>query len=211
MSYHLVGLALLAVASAHAGRLNRMSAFAAAMEFHAFLMMPVVAVMRATAIVLAQPGLRSTREGPYGLLRRPGLAVVIAACALSVVLLATAAPLGARLYRLDPGAMPWWTAFVTVAALTLPVYFINAMQRGLSQSRNDFLRVFMVESVAQWCILLPLVYVGMTIGSPWVAWSGSAVVEFVIAGALLVGACRLAPEVAGRPRRVANEAAQVGR
>lgn len=180
-SERLAALAVLAIFSAAAST-ALLSAFAVAMEAQFLLLMPLVAVMRAAAVSLA--GGEARTGDPYaglGPVLRAGLA---AAVIVSVLLLGAGMSFGPRAYHLSEEAARWWYPFVVYLALCLPLKFADSLQRGAWQSRRRFDVVSLVDTIGQWVVLVPAVFIGVRLNSPWLTWGGFLAFDVCAAGAL---------------------------
>jgi Na+-driven multidrug efflux pump len=190
-SERLTALAVLAIFSAAAST-SLLSAFAVAMEAQFLLLMPLVAVMRAAAMSLA--GGEARAGDPYaglGPVLRPGLAVSAIA---AVLLFGAGIFFGPRAYHLSAEAARWWHPFLVYLAIWLPLKFADSLQRGVWQSRRRFDVVSLVDASCQWLVLVPAVFIGVRLNSPWLTWGGflafdvcSAATLYGLRGRLKVG------------------------
>ncbi len=162
--FALLGMVLFATTLIAPLDLDRLAAYSAGSALALLLFMPALALFRFLAFRLG--GVPPTEITP--LLRqllRYGLPPLLL---LAALLLAIGQPLGQRLYGLSG---PWWGAAVALMALTLPVRFINALQRGALQAGGGFASVALVDSAVLWGIGLPLMALGLQLNQPALTFS----------------------------------------
>jgi len=186
ISLQLVNFAMLSLFATNESWGERLSVFAVAMEVQAFLLMPMIATMRAVSIVLAaEQGLQNSSQ-LYRALTAVAVAGILITISVAGVLVVSGEFLGPWLYGFGHGAITWWQPFIVVMAVTVPIYYLNALQRGAWQSREKFGFLFLVDGATQWLLLIPFAYVGLKLGNPWLTWGGLLVVEISVAVILYV-------------------------
>ncbi|MCU7926980.1 MAG: polysaccharide biosynthesis C-terminal domain-containing protein [Candidatus Thiodiazotropha sp. (ex Dulcina madagascariensis)] len=181
VSFQIVNMTMLGLFAINSDWVSRLSAFSIAVDLQAFMLMPLIATMRSVAIALAaRPELKSAYY-IYRSLSRITLGGLMVVIPVAVIFALFGVSAGRVLYGLSAEAMTWWIPFVFITSLLLPLYFWNALQRGAWQSQGRFSFIFMVEAFTQWALLLPIMYIGLKLGNPWMSWSGILIAEIVIA------------------------------
>lgn len=145
--------------------LARLSAYSAGTALMLFLFAPLIALMRSLAFQLA------------GRSPQVMLATLKMLCAYGfpvVVLLAVALYLGGDwigqvLYGQQDNS--WWAMLILALASSLPLRFLNNLQRALLQARHEFSTVARTETIVTWGMGLPLIVSGLYLDNPLLAYS----------------------------------------
>lgn len=158
-----------------------LAAFLVATEFLSFLLVPILALMRSSAIVMAKLQTESINktEGRFGLAGQFWLVPLI----LSAALLGFGRIIGTQGYGLSEQALTWWRPFTIIAALFLPLLYFDSFLRGILQARKRFNLIAITEITSSWLILLPMFYISIYLESPWLAWTsifGASLISFLI-------------------------------
>lgn len=170
------------------GGVARLSAFSVAMEFQMLIFMPMIALMRATAISLSAEGAKTDLGGLYRSIRGVAVPGAAACAAVGALIGVFGGRIGWHLYRLDPAAMDWWIPMTAAFAVWLPMRFLDALQRGAWQSKKLFKEITVRETAVGWIFLLPCLFVAVRAQSPWLAWGTLLAGESLVALLLLVAA-----------------------
>lgn len=181
-----VQFAALALYASRDTWLAQLSAYAVGAELYVFLLMPLIAAMRSTAVVLAQdaPVLQK-----IGLLKtllpvfKRGIVFVLIA---SLLLTGLGETLGTSVFHLSQAALIWWQPFVLLTALALPLTLFNALQRGAWQSQKRFGSLFYIDAGIQWGIIIPCIAIGLHLNNAWIAWSWVLLSELTTSAVLLI-------------------------
>lgn len=193
ISWQLLWFVILMLLSSNAHWVSRLSAYSVAMEFYFFLMMPLMAFMRCTAIFLG-PHAELNGHQLYVSAKRLALLGMLVTALVSVGILIGGKYIGEMIYHLNSEAMDWWKPFIFITSVMLPLYYLNSIQRGIWQSKKQFRFLFLLEASASWGIFLPAAYVGFNTSNPWLVWGGMAIMEIVVACILFYARDKLSTE-----------------
>lgn len=175
-SAQLVNLIALSMLS-RSDSVDPMSAFAVQTAFQSLLFMPVIAVMRSTAIWAPTSGCGLRRLAVQGSL----LAVLG-----SLTLLCLGKWIGVNAYGFSASTMYWWWPFYVIVACSIPLKYLDAIQRGVLQSQKKFSTILKADAFAQWALLLPILFLGLRYANPWFAWSSYAIADLAAAAVLFI-------------------------
>ncbi|HET7832262.1 MAG TPA: MATE family efflux transporter [Gallionella sp.] len=145
--------------------LPRLSAFSAATALMLFLFAPLAALLRTLAFQLAGASLPMMFSALKSLCW----------CGMPLLILVAAGlyfcgdHLGQIVYAQRDSR--WWSMLVAVLAISLPLRYLNNLQRTLLQTRQEFAAVARAESFTTWLIGLPLIIIGLVLDSPLIACS----------------------------------------
>ncbi len=157
-----------------------LSIYAVAMEFYVFLTIPLIAVMRAIAILLAKYN-KINGIHLYWALKKIAFIGFILTFMISILLILSGNYFGENIYHLNKGVLSLWKSFIWLTALGLPLYFLNSLQRGVWQSQQKYQVIFLLELFLSWPISIFTVYYGLVTRNYWVLWSGTLIIELLIA------------------------------
>jgi Na+-driven multidrug efflux pump len=172
VSYQAVSLVTLAIFAMNHEGSGRLEVFTLATEMQALLLMPMIAAMRSTAIILASRQLIQSLRQIAISMRDVMVVGFLVTSVLALLLLVPDDRFWQRLYGVSAAASAWWYPFLVVLAVTMPLNMVNSFQRGAWQARERYAFLFIVDFFVQWLILLPCVYIGIYFGSAWLTWSG---------------------------------------
>lgn len=192
-----VQFAALALYAGQDGKVAQLSVYSVGAELYLLLLMPMIAAMRSTAVVLAQDTDLLQRGGLWNTLRPVFYRGIPLVLLVSTLLLALGDTLGREVFHLTPPARDWWQAFVLFAALSLPLTLFNALQRGAWQSRQRFTTLFYIDASVQWGIIVPCITLGLYLDTPWIAWGYLLLTELATGAILLTLRSRLNEEHLG--------------
>jgi len=194
LSMQLLGLVTLALfASPRIAQVDaqRLDGFAAGTVLALLVFSPLVALIRFLAMRFAGLGATEVRR-LLGELWRLGVPIM----ALLAVLLSVVAPgLGLLVYG-QQGT--WWTTFVVMLALSLPLRLVTNTLRAALQSQGAFVGLAKVDSLLGWGVGLPLLVLGLHLQAPAIAYSYLLVPEGL---ALLWLAASFRRLGSGRPQK----------
>jgi len=179
ISWQLASFCVLSIISAKSQWLDRQAAYAVVMEVQALLFIPFIAAMRCTAIIMA-PHKDIDVTVLYHSLKQvlwTGLLLLIPLISL-IVYYSTS--IGTSLFHLGSKSIQWWTPFIIVTCLFLPIYLLKSLQMGIWQSQQKFSHVFLADSLTQWFILIPIFYWGLSTNNPWITWSSLPIAEIIM-------------------------------
>lgn len=145
--------------------LARLGAYAAGAALMLFLFAPLVAMLRALAFQLAGSSMQ-TMFSTFNTLCWIGVPMI---ALLAAGLYLGGDWLGQVLYAQQGGR--WWSTLIAILALSLPVRYLNNLQRALFQARQEFAPVARADSFTTWGIGLPLIVTGLSLDSPMLAYS----------------------------------------
>lgn len=157
------------------------SAFGVISEFSALLLMPLIALMRTTAmqVAAAYPD-GQLKEGWQNL--KPICMLVCAITAvLGLTLVFLSRPLGLYAYHLEGERLLWWSAFILFYGLTLPMFAYNHLIRGCYQAYGKFARIAAIEIIMTWIIFIPLLWFALNQFAPFLFFSAYVVKEATVA------------------------------
>lgn len=159
---------------------ERLTAFVVSMEFLMFVLIGSVILMRTTAIIVASKEKDQEHDEDRKLLPIYKFFLILIFPVI-VFLLVFGPELGVNLYNLSTKSLIWWNVYIILLAVTLPLYLLNAFQKGVWQAKQQYRQLFFIDSFAQLCVALPFVWYGFTINNPWICWSGFFGAEIFIA------------------------------
>ncbi|WP_368854984.1 methanobactin export MATE transporter MbnM [Methylosinus sporium] len=141
---------------------SRLNSYAAGQTFMVLLFAPFMAMMRFLAFrFLSLP--EGRRVAAMRAIWAQGAPFAISA---ALLLLTNHEALG-RLYGQQG---PWWSSFVEVLAISLPLRYATNVLRALMHSRGAFAVVASADSAAFWLLAIPLVAIGLYADEPVVAY-----------------------------------------
>jgi Na+-driven multidrug efflux pump len=172
VSYQTVGLVTLAIFAIDHEGTGRLEVFTLATEMQALLLMPMIAVMRSTAIILASRPLLHSLHQIFTSMRDVVTAGLLATSVFALVLLGVDDHFWQRLYGVSAAASGWWHPFLVILAATMPLNLVNSFQRGAWQARERYTFIFAVDFCVQWLIFLPCIFIGIYLSNAWLTWAG---------------------------------------
>jgi Na+-driven multidrug efflux pump len=187
VSYQVVSLVLLALFAMDHGQAVQLEIFTLSTELMALLFMPMIAAMRSTAIILASLPQLQSQSQIFRSLRHVAISGLSITFIFGLLILIAEDQVWSRLYGISSTAFVWWHPFLVVLAVTMPINYVNSLQRGVWQSRERYAFLFFVDFIVQWFILLPCVFVGIYFGNAWLTWMGWLIAEVSIAIVFFIG------------------------
>lgn len=182
MFWQAEGLVILWMLAAHTEWASVLSVFGVSNEMTLLLTMPLIALMRASAMQLAAHAPNKKLVETLGLIGPVLKPSIIASVLLGLCLLLLAKPLGVHVYQLqDPERLAWWLVFATVFGLLLPVYTYSYLLRACYQACDMFTKITRIELLVTWLLFLPLLWGALLINSPYLFFSAYIGKEAVIA------------------------------
>lgn len=157
---------------------STLSAYSVAMEFYLLLAVPFIVIMRSVAIFLASYKTLHSNE-LYSGFKKIVMFGLFITMLFSIFLILSRNYIGNNIYHLSNEAFVWWVPFTWIVAVLLPIAFLNAIQRGIWQSRKQFKFIFFWELVLTWPITLTALYYGLQQNNPWIMWSGMLFIETI--------------------------------
>jgi hypothetical protein len=151
---------------------ERLDAFAAGQAFMLFVLGPLPALTRFLAMRL--PAVAEEKQaGLLVRLTRSGAPIVSIG---ALILFVGGNRIGWALYG-QHGS--WWSAFVTLLSLSLPVRYLGSILRGVMLARGKFSEQTMIDAFAQWLVTPLFLLLGLSTNDPLVAYLSIFVPEAV--------------------------------
>lgn len=160
------------------GSVARLSAYSVIVELVGLILIPMIALMRSTAIILAPV---PEAKNIYSYLKESAKWGLVFLAPASFILLWSEHWIGKNVYHLSNQALFWWTPYFILLSFGLPLFFLNSLQRGAWQAQKKFGFISLVDIGCKCFIHLPILYVGLKMSEPWIAWSGFFISEVMIA------------------------------
>jgi len=173
--FALVGLMLFASSWIAPVELARLSAHSAGTALAVFVFLPLLALMRCLAFFLAPMTPQAIQHVLTGLFKW-GVPLSVLA---GVTLYLGGDSLGQWLYNQAEGAR-WWSALIVMVSLSLPLRYLNTLQRGALQAHQKFSTVAVIDTVSTWVIGLPLIVAGIYLDQPVLAFGYILLPELLI-------------------------------
>lgn len=184
VSWQVVGLVSLMLFANRAYEIHRLTAYSVAMEVHFLIMMPFVAAMRSSAIIFSSRPEIGNAKQLFEAVRRILFCGIIVLIPFIFIIYLKRYSLGAAIYHLSGESLSWWIPFITITAIFLPFYFLDAIQKGAWQAKKKFKTLFLAEAFSDWFVYLPIIYIGLRMNHPWVTWSGLVLSKLISCGIL---------------------------
>lgn len=164
--------------ASHLSNLNRLTAFSVIIEFYFFALMPLVALMRTTAIYLSQESeIKTTIVYKYEVISKIAYKGLFVILSIIIVLWLMSDLIGKNLYHLDGKALAWWNVGIKILAVTFLLNYWNSFQKGIWQSLKAFKMIAILETIAYWMLFIPGIYFGLTYDNPYFPWVGMFLAE----------------------------------
>jgi Na+-driven multidrug efflux pump len=191
LSWQAEGLLILILLASKVEWLPVLSAFSVISEFSALLLMPLIALMRTSAMQIAaiNPGSTTLRES-WLLLKsvRAWACVITAVFGISLIFLSNT--LGIYAYHLEAERLLWWNTFLLVYGIVLPCFAYSHLIHGCYHACGNFSRVAITQVVVTWSMFMPLVWVALHQGKPLMFFIAFALKEVLVAIWLRCGVSR---------------------
>lgn len=180
----LFALALFSSARFGGYNLDRLDAFAAGQSFMLFVLSPMPVLtrflaLRLTAVVPQKQSL------PLIKLTQSGAPIV---SIIALLLFVVGDWIGDSLYH-QHGS--WWSTFVVVLSLSLPVRYLGCVLRGLMLARGRFPEQAAIDAFAQWVLAPLFLFLGLSANAPWVAYLSLIIPEAASVLLIPLALCRL--------------------
>lgn len=155
---------------------GRLDAFSSALTLALLVFAPLSALLRFLSMRLAASPAETHPEAIRQVTHRalPVAVAVAALLALSVH----------RLGALYGQAGPWWTTYVLILAVSLPVRVLGNLRRAQRQAAGQFALVGRLDAGLLWLIGLPTLLAGLAMNSPLLAYVHLLLPELCILAAL---------------------------
>lgn len=142
---------------------HRLDSYAAGQTFMLFILGPLISLTRFIAIRLPS---KSREEWTTTLapMIRVGAPIALTA---AILLLFGRDWIGATFYRQQG---EWWSAFVAVLALSLPIRFVGGVVRGLALAQRSFAKVAFADALALWLVSPAFILLGLSANRPEIAY-----------------------------------------
>lgn len=161
-SWQLEGLVIIFILASQTQWAGVLSLYGVTSEVSAFLVMPLIALMR-TFTVQAAPYYASYTCKQIGRLFMPvylyALSFSVVAAAAFFISLNT---LGKHVYHLSDERLQSWWIYGAAIAVLLPLYTLGYLMRGLYHLKEDYQTVTRTEITIVWLIIIPSCYVALT-------------------------------------------------
>ena len=166
VSWQAEGLVILAVLASRVEWLSIFSAYGVISEFSALLLMPLIALMRTSAMQVAAANPTRNLMESWQLLRPVRILVCSIMAVLGVGLFFSSNKLGIYAYHLEGERLVWWNAFVLIYSLALPGFAYSHLIHGCYQACGQFTRIAVVEIMITWCLFMPLLGLALNYAMP---------------------------------------------
>ena len=198
-SWQVEGFALLFIVAAREAWMPIFSAVGVISEFSNLLMVPLIALMRTSAMLVARHAGKSAPPTGWHLLKPiRGLARAVA-LVLGLGLAAGATGLGSFAYHLHGERLRWWCAFAMVYGLGLPLLVHGSLLRACYQAHERFGRIAWAEIPITWILFMPSLWLALRHDNPWAFYLAFLAREVLILGWLHLGLPRVAPRTLPDP------------
>ena len=180
-SWQMEGFIVLAVLASQLNWLGILSVFSVTQPFLLLVMMPLIALMRTSAMKIAAIGSKDSVMVGWNLLQLILTKVFMAAIFMGLVIMVIAYPVGIYGYHLDQYQLNWWLVFCGVVGITLPIFVYGSLLRSCYQACHQFNTIARLEIITTWLLFMPLLWFGLQQASPFLFFGAFAVREAVIA------------------------------
>jgi Na+-driven multidrug efflux pump len=142
-------------------------AFSVAFEIYNLLTVPLIALMRASAIYWSQEGHTGMKELIQNQFTKSLLKwSMILSTIVSLLWVLFSSKL-TSLYGINSNILIWWNTFVVFFALTIPTKTINLLLKGAHQSFKNLKHSFYADLFSHWAVLLPILFLGYLTHNPF--------------------------------------------
>ena len=181
VSWQAEGVVILALLASKMEWFPIFSAFGVISEFSALLLMPLIALMRTTAMQIAAAYPAGQLKEIWQNLKPICLIVCAITTVLGLSLVFLSHSLGRYAYHLEGERLLWWNAFILLYGLTLPIFAYNHLIRGCYQACGKFARIAAIEISLTWIIFIPLLWLALRYWAPFLFFFAYVVKEAIIA------------------------------
>lgn len=179
----LLALALFSSARFSGYEVDRLDAFAAGQAFMLFVLSPMPVLTRFLALRLTSVAPRKQSPGLIKL-TQSGAPIV---STIAIVLFIGGDWIGDSLYH-QHGS--WWSAFIDVLSLSLPIRYLGCVLRGVMLARGRFPEQAMIDAFAQWLLTPLFLFLGLSANAPWLAYLSLIVPEVACVFLISLALCR---------------------
>ena len=151
-------------------------AFSASAELHHFILIPMIAFMRAIGISSSGSSYETLtgRVTELSSVLRNGALLLIP---ISIVLFWTAPFIGEKVYSLPKNSIESWNSYIYFVSGSLVLFYLNSVYRGVFQSLKLFSTLTKIEFVTKWIVYLPLVFFGLKTDNATLTWGSILAME----------------------------------
>jgi len=181
MSWQAEGLVVLALLASRSDWSQPFSAFGVTSEFTTLLLMPLLALMRTSAMQLAAANPDNHLGVARQLIRPVRNVAFISTVLVGLTIAVMSTAIGKYIYHLDGLRLEWWRAFSVTYGICFPVYAYSYVQRSCYQACNMFSEVTRIEMLVTWLLFIPTLYFSLVRSAPALFFFGYIGKEMLIA------------------------------
>lgn len=144
--------------------------FSIGSEFLFLMYTPFLAVLRGTAIEITKCSFAdfSTKYDAVKSLAKKGF-IVLALFALALLPLYKI--IAEKGYNMPSSSLEWWKYIFIFGCLAIPLKWVDALQRASFQADKKLHELAKIDIVIDWCISIPILFTGIALESPLIAFS----------------------------------------
>nr|WP_330085142.1 methanobactin export MATE transporter MbnM [Methylocystis iwaonis] len=162
---------------------DRLDAFAAGQAFMLFVLSPMPVLTRFLALHLT--AVAPQKQSPALIKLAQSGAPIVSIIAISLFI--GRDWIGESLYH-QHGS--WWSTFIAVLSLSLPIRYFGSVSRGAMLARGRFPQLAMIDAFAQWLLTPLFLFLGLSADAPWLAYLSLIIPEVACVCLIPVALCR---------------------
>lgn len=185
-SWQAEGVLTIAALTIFWSRPNELATIGVTGELTAFLLMPLIALMRSIAVLQSNPQYKcKSLKAIFISLSRPLLIIGIIYILIGLMLVIFSHDIANKLYYLSGISLDWFKAFSRIYAFALLFFIFSAIIKGWLQANDQFVRIAKFEILATWIIFIPLILIGSMHSNANIFFSALFLKELLICGVAL--------------------------
>ncbi len=181
VSWQAEGLVILAVLASRVEWLSIFSAFGVISEFSALLLMPLIALMRTSAMQVGSANTDGNLKDGWTLLKPIRIRICIVTAILGVILFFLSDQIGTHIYHLENERLVWWNAFMLIYGIALPGFAYSHLIHGCYQACGQFARIAAMEIAITWFLFMPLLGLALNYAMPLMFFFAYVIKEVIVA------------------------------
>ncbi|CAA0247904.1 MATE family efflux transporter [Acinetobacter baumannii] len=173
------GFLLIAILSSKDKFISILTAFSVISLFHDLLLMPFIALMRSSAMKIAEIENKDI-SGAYRLVIHIVPSVIVIAAFIGGGVALMYHYIGHDIYYLASNSLSWWHTFAIMMGISLPIYAYGYLLRSSFQACGAFQYISKLEMSTLWMISLPLKIYAIYMNNSFLFFLSSILVEIII-------------------------------
>lgn len=176
ISWQLEGFVIFAILASRETFLPILNAFSLISPFLDLILMPLIALMRASAIEISKNE-KSNISNSLFLIKSIIRKSIIISALSGFFLIILSYYFSNYLYNLDDFRQGWWNSFIIIFGIFLPLFSYGYLLRSCFQACGDFSSISKIEISLTWIIFIPILIISILNSNSWMFFLSYIIAE----------------------------------